>query len=1055
MIGRLVKLGLEAVAALAAIAVAVAGVGVWRLSQGPVDLDGLAPRVETALTRLAPDMRVSVGGTALAWGGWPDTVVLHLREVRAALAGKTVELPELDVRFSVAALLRGTLAPVRISARDAHLSIVRGTDRLRPGAPGEAPSPAAVAARALDDLMAAPAPDRPGSYLRRVTLARTTVRVHDRRLNRAWRFNAAQLRVRRTADGVRADADGVAVLKGGRVPLTVRAGYDRGGDAVRLTARTEGVHASDIARVVPGVRLPARITAPLTIRARTTMGLDGALGPVRAEIEAGSGRVHWRRLPKPLAIDGVRGRVRWAPGSDGAALERLSLAIADGPTITGAARIEGLTGRPRTIAADLTAHEVRLNALERYWPTGAARNTRTWITNNLRAGTVNRASVAMRLRLPGADGFPVGVEKLEGKLAYEDVTVHYFRPLPPVTGVGGEATFNRERMTIGARGGSLGPTAVRDGEIKITGLDKKDQDIAIDVTTEGPLDNALSVLNHPRLGLIDDLGLRPSGVRGEARADLHFAFPLLEDLTLNQLTAEADGELTAVEADDFVLGQDAANGRFDLALDTEGMRLTGPVELAGAPLELHWREDFREDAEVPTRMHAEVRELPAAALDRLGLATGPYLGGELAGTVTATHRADGTRVIDIDADLAAAALELPAAAWRKPPGTPGTATATLAVRDGTLTAVRKLRVRTTGENGAALDRAGRAAFAQGRLHDLAFDRLTLGATALSGVRVRRRDNALAARIRGGTLDARPWLGALGEALTTAETGGGGVLPDQQLTLSAASLDRVILGDDRALTRVGVNARRRGDGRWTAVRMSGRVPARHNRTGDRPVPLTLSYGPKPDGRQRLRIETGNLGAALRGLDVLDGLEGGALRIAGTSRGPDTLRPMDGTLSIEGVTVRRVSPFARLLTLASLSGLVEAMQGEGLRFETINGELTYSGRTLGVRELHAYGPSLGITSAGTVRLDANGLDLQGALVPAAGLNRVLGSIPLLGRLLTGGEGGGVVAMRYGVRGSLDDPEISVNPLSALTPGALRGIFGLMDTVDQPPGAWPGDS
>ena len=40
--------------------------------------------------------------------------------------------------------------------------------------------------------------------------------------------------------------------------------------------------------------------------------------------------------------------------------------------------------------------------------------------------------------------------------------------------------------------------------------------------------------------------------------------------------------------------------------------------------------------------------------------------------------------------------------------------------------------------------------------------------------------------------------------------------------------------------------------------------------------------------------------------------------------------------------------------------------------------------------------------------------------------------------GGEGEGLIAFNYAVKGSYDDPKVSVNPLSALTPGFLRGIF-----------------
>jgi hypothetical protein len=36
--------------------------------------------------------------------------------------------------------------------------------------------------------------------------------------------------------------------------------------------------------------------------------------------------------------------------------------------------------------------------------------------------------------------------------------------------------------------------------------------------------------------------------------------------------------------------------------------------------------------------------------------------------------------------------------------------------------------------------------------------------------------------------------------------------------------------------------------------------------------------------------------------------------------------------------------------------------------------------------------------------------------------------------------VFAARYALKGPLEDPSVSVNPLSALTPGFLREIFGL---------------
>ena len=108
------------------------------------------------------------------------------------------------------------------------------------------------------------------------------------------------------------------------------------------------------------------------------------------------------------------------------------------------------------------------------------------------------------------------------------------------------------------------------------------------------------------------------------------------------------------------------------------------------------------------------------------------------------------------------------------------------------------------------------------------------------------------------------------------------------------------------------------------------------------------------------------------------------------------------------------------------------------------------------IRAYGPALGITVEGQVDFDSDGADLRGTLVPAYTFNRILGQIPLLGPLLTGGEGEGFIAVTYGISGALDDPKIEVNALSALAPGFLRGLFhlggGETDGEDAQPRALP---
>jgi hypothetical protein len=97
-------------------------------------------------------------------------------------------------------------------------------------------------------------------------------------------------------------------------------------------------------------------------------------------------------------------------------------------------------------------------------------------------------------------------------------------------------------------------------------------------------------------------------------------------------------------------------------------------------------------------------------------------------------------------------------------------------------------------------------------------------------------------------------------------------------------------------------------------------------------------------------------------------------------------------------------------------------------------------LDLADARAFSPSLGLTTKGRVDLAGEQLDMQGTIVPAYFFNSLLGNIPLVGKLFSPERGGGLFAASYTLHGPLDDPDVFVNPLTALTPGFLRGVFGI---------------
>jgi len=95
---------------------------------------------------------------------------------------------------------------------------------------------------------------------------------------------------------------------------------------------------------------------------------------------------------------------------------------------------------------------------------------------------------------------------------------------------------------------------------------------------------------------------------------------------------------------------------------------------------------------------------------------------------------------------------------------------------------------------------------------------------------------------------------------------------------------------------------------------------------------------------------------------------------------------------------------------------------------------------VADLSINGPAVCLTLGGIIDRRAVSVYMDGTLGPAYGINSFLGKIPLIGSLFAGGKGGGLLGLSYNVEGALDDPIITVNPLSLFAPGFLRNIFKL---------------
>lgn len=1065
MIRRSTRIAIEAIIGLLAAGALLAGMALWRLSAGPVQVDFLTPYLEAVFAETKSGLSVEVGETVLSWEGWSRTIDLRTRQVRIRdAAGTTVAvLPDVSIALSLRALLRGTVAPTEIEVIDARVSLIRDADgRFQMaanlpadgGETGDAePEFSGLVPALLDLFLRDPDPNSPLGYLAAARVLDGRLIVIDRRLQTVWRAPSANMELRRHAGGVAAFMGLKLALGESTTDADLAILYDHLQRRIDVAARVSGLRPAALAAAVPSFEFLEGIKVPIEANASAVLDPEGTFRSLKFDATGGAGEMALPLvLPDGRAVTGLS--VRGVLDRDARRLEvqsaelRFGDAQSRGPTFTASAVVDGLGG-DLEIVAEARADELAIEDLEHYWTTRRAPNARKWAVERIHGGAGRNGTLNFAARVPGGEPQAIEITRLDGGFDFQGLAVVYVKGMPPLTEVRGRATYDRTALHFQLTGGRLGELEISEGKVDILGLKAEGSRAEIEGDVAGPLPEALHVLNHERLQLVDQIGVRPSEASGLAEAHLVFRFPLLKDLVFKDVDFSAAARIERGSVASFLLDRDGSEMQLVLEADQHGMTATGPLKLAGVLAELQWRQDFTGQAEQESLVKLDFPSVNTAGRRDLGLDLTPFVEGPVSVSTLTSVKHDGSGTLDVAANLIRAHLSLPFLHWEKAPDIAGQARLSLVLQDKKVTAIDRFDV----QAGTLLAR-GRANLLSGRLdfQNIQLDQLALRGTTLQKVMVIRDRDGFLIDLGQGVLDATAFL----EDEEAEETAGPGPQAGANeaktpLDIQARALSSVYFGKGRYLKGVDLSLERSANG-WERVTLRGEVPEElWARKGNGGAPkeggevpeartVILEFAPSGLGDYRLAIMMNDMGAALRALDVIDTVEGGSLLITGVSPGPAPEHVIEGRIEAQDYKLREAPVMAQLLSLASLSGIADVLSGEGLDFRRLVGDFRLEDGVARTELLRAYGGALGLTAKGTVDFAAEKVDLQGTVVPAYTVNRILGGIPLLGRLLVGGKGEGVVAITYRIDGAIADPEVSVNPLSVLTPGFLRGLFGV---------------
>ena len=649
------------------------------------------------------------------------------------------------------------------------------------------------------------------------------------------------------------------------------------------------------------------------------------------------------------------------------------------------------------------------------WPVNFAKGARDWIERSVLKGAfdnlkfdVNFDEETLRSGIPKDDSVSLDFDISDGE-------VRYIQTMTSYQNVTGRGSILGNSARVEAYGGNVGNLEVSTALVEIPRLLPKGGDLTITVNGNGATSDMLTLIDQKPFEFPSQFGIVPETFGGTGVIDLKVTRPLLVEFERSRIIFDIGGKFSDVTAPVQIGSHNMKDGNITVTANNAGMNLNGPVNIGPWATQLNWDKKY-DFGKTPSRYQI-VGKMDRDTLDSFGLGFREYFDGDINVEVNALGDGLDLTAADISADLTDVGIQI-GQYWTKAKGTAGEFKGQLNRQSDGGIQFENMSIDAPG-----LTIAGRVDFANKfKLVDMDLPTVKVDGLIDAGIQM-KPDNLsekLSVFVRGDFLN-------VSSLVSNALSDGKGVI-DVPVLLTA-NLNKIALNENYIVNNANVLFSHNGLG-ITNAHLGGQTDQ---------GPLNIQMRSFETGQARdVDVSIPSAADAARAFLGLDNIEGGELKITAQFPPIGKAGTLNGVAEIDEFKLVRAPILAHMLSLGSLTGIFDTLGGGGLSFNTFHVPFSLIDGELHIRNARVSGPALGMTGDGEIRFKDRLLDVDGTLVPAYTANSLLGDIPVLGDLFVGKKGEGIFALSFMVQGEFDNTQVTVNPLSALTPGFLRGIF-----------------
>ncbi|MBA3446208.1 MAG: hypothetical protein H0T56_01125 [Pseudaminobacter sp.] len=688
--------------------------------------------------------------------------------------------------------------------------------------------------------------------------------------------------------------------------------------------------------------------------------------------------------------------------------------------VLGSGAVDFVDGKAPGIAVAFTVHDMPVAHVKQLWPWFAAAKARGWVLDHFFGGRVADGRVQFRV-MPGrlGNGVPLSAQEVSGRFDVEGARFDTAGLIPPVRDANGRVEFRGGDVDVSLSSGTVylpsgRSVAATNGRLLIEKANRPPVIGALDIDVAGDAAAITELASYEPINAMRFIGAVPEDFSGQVSGNVKADIPLQKGVDKRTLDWLVALDYTGLSVEKPFDGQKLSDAEGSITIDPSKAVMAAKGMLNGIPAEIALVEPLRpEGAE-------RQRKVQLVLDDKARDALAPGLSAMVSGAVKIDLDAqDGKK--RIKADLTDAKLDIPWAGWSKGAGVAATASFVLETSEG------NTRLSDFSLKGKSFAIDGAATLSNGSLASARFTQVTLNRGDDVAVTVERSGKSYAVGISGSAFDARSLIKRMTSdaGLGAKTTGSGAISVDVDVKTLAGfhgeSLSNVKLGYKGQGSKVnGLEVE--------AVSSSGgAVTVRNSSEG---------------GSRKLQMQSADAGAILRFLNIYEHMEGGAINLSLSGSGDG---PMKGRVDATNFWVVNEPKLASIVSTAPAGGersLNQAVRSDidtsRVQFERGSTRIDKGSGYLKLANGVLRGPLIGTTFQGTL-YDKNGrMDMTGTFMPAYGLNRIFGELPIIGVILGNGRDRGLIGVTYKLEGDAKAPRLQINPLSIIAPGIFRSIF-----------------